>query len=95
MITEHLVLGRLAYTVPPENPAQSAPAAPVLYAEIAIKLLYLVPYFIVGHDVIRKCFIGIKNKQLFDESFLMTLATVGAFGCGEFEEAVAVMLFYR
>lgn len=95
MITEHLVLGRLAYTVPPENPAQSAPASPVLYAGIAIKLLYLVPYFIVGHDVIRKCFIGIKNKQLFDESFLMTLATVGAFGCGEFEEAVAVMLFYQ
>ena len=57
--------------------------------------LYLVPYFIVGHDVIRKCFIGIKNRQLFDESFLMTLATVGAFGCGEFEEAVAVMLFYQ
>ena len=57
--------------------------------------LYLVPYFIVGHDVVRKCLIGIKNRQLFDESFLMTLATVGAFGCGEFEEAVAVMLFYQ
>lgn len=57
--------------------------------------LYLVPYFLVGHDVIRKCLAGIKNKQLFDESFLMTLATVGAFGCGEFEEAVAVMLFYQ
>jgi len=58
-------------------------------------LLYLVPYFIVGHDVVRKCFIGIKNRQLFDESFLMTLATVGAFGCREFGEAVAVMLFYQ
>ena len=58
-------------------------------------LLYLVPYFLVGHDVIRKCLIGIKNRQLFDESFLMTLATVGAFGCGEFAEAVAVMLFYQ
>ena len=57
--------------------------------------LYLVPYFLVGHDVVRKCLIGIKNRQLFDESFLMTLATVGAFGCGEFEEAVAVMLFYQ
>ena len=57
--------------------------------------LYLVPYFIVGHDVVRKCLLGIKNRQLFDESFLMTLATVGAFGCGEFEEAVAVMLFYQ
>ena len=57
--------------------------------------LYLVPYIIVGQDVIRKCFIGIKNRQLFDESFLMTLATVGAFGCREFGEAVAVMLFYQ
>ncbi len=58
-------------------------------------ILYLVPYFIVGHDVVKKCLLGIKNKQLFDESFLMTLATVGAFGCGEFGEAVAVMLFYQ
>lgn len=58
-------------------------------------LLYLVPYFIVGHDVVRKCLIGIKNRQLFDESFLMTLATIGAFGCKEFGEAVAVMLFYK
>ena len=58
-------------------------------------LLYLVPYFIAGHDVVRKCLIGIRNRQLFDESFLMTLATVGAFGCKEFGEAVAVMLFYQ
>ena len=62
---------------------------------IALLLLYLVPYFIVGHDVVRKCLIGIKNRQLFDESFLMTVATIGAFGCGEFGEAVAVMLFYQ
>ena len=58
-------------------------------------LLYLIPYFIVGHDVVRKCLIGIKNRQLFDESFLMTIATIGAFGCREFGEAVAVMLFYQ
>lgn len=58
-------------------------------------MLYLIPYFIVGQDVVRKCLIGIKNRQLFDESFLMTLATVGAFGCKEFGEAVAVMLFYQ
>ena len=62
---------------------------------IAELLLYLVPYFIAGHDVVRKCLIGIKNRQLFDESFLMTLATIGAFGCREFGEAVAVMLFYQ
>ncbi|MBQ6314645.1 MAG: cadmium-translocating P-type ATPase [Mogibacterium sp.] len=56
---------------------------------------WLVPYFIVGQDVIRKCFLGISHGQMFDESFLMTLATVGAFGCGELHEAVAVMLFYQ
>ena len=60
---------------------------------MTLLLLYLVPYFIVGHDVVRKCLIGIRNRQLFDESFLMTLATVGAFGCKEFGEAVSVMLF--
>ncbi len=58
-------------------------------------LIWLVPYFIVGHDVVRKCLLGISHGQMFDESFLMTLATVGAFGCGEFDEAVAVMLFYQ
>ena len=58
-------------------------------------LIWLVPYFIVGYDVVRKCLLGISHGQLFDESFLMTLATVGAFGCGEYDEAVAVMLFYQ
>ena len=95
VIIEHLILPRFEVGTDPGNVGGSAPPTPVLAAGIVIKLLYLVPYFIVGHDVIRKCFIGIKNKQLFDESFLMTLATVGAFGCGEFEEAVAVMLFYQ
>lgn len=57
--------------------------------------VYLVPYFIAGWDVVRKCFLGIAHGQMFDESFLMTLATVGAFGCKEFHEAVAVMLFYQ
>ena len=61
----------------------------------AVIIAYLVPYFLVGYDVIRKCFLGIIHGQMFDESFLMTLATVGAFGCGELEEAVAVMLFYQ
>ena len=62
---------------------------------IAVIAAYLVPYFLVGYDVIRKCFLGIAHGQMFDECFLMTLATVGAFGCGELEEAVAVMLFYQ
>lgn len=58
-------------------------------------LIWLVPYFIAGYDVVRKCLLGISHGQMFDESFLMTLATVGAFGCREFDEAVAVMLFYQ
>ncbi|MBQ6389179.1 MAG: cadmium-translocating P-type ATPase [Mogibacterium sp.] len=66
-----------------------------LHGSVAMIPVYLIPYFIVGYDVVRKCFLGIAHGQMFDESFLMTLATVGAFGCGEFEEAVAVMLFYQ
>ena len=58
-------------------------------------VLYLIPYLIVGRDVVKKCFLGIKNRQLLDECFLMTLATVGAFVTGENSEAVAVMLFYQ
>lgn len=91
MIVEHLVLPSAGLSDGPE----SAPPQPVLIAGIIVDILYLVPYFIVGKDVLRKCLIGIKNRQLFDESFLMTLATIGAFGCGEFGEAVAVMLFYQ
>lgn len=58
-------------------------------------LLWLIPYFIVGYDVVINCIRGIANGQMFDETFLMTLATVGAFGCNEYTEAVAVMLFYQ
>lgn len=58
-------------------------------------VLYLIPYLIAGWDVVKKCFLGIKNRQLLDECFLMTLATVGAFVTGENSEAVAVMLFYQ
>ena len=58
-------------------------------------ILYLVPYFIVGHDILRKAFKGIKNRQVFDENFLMAVATVGAMALGEYTEGVAVMLFYQ
>lgn len=58
-------------------------------------VLYLIPYLVAGRDVVKKCFLGIKNRQLLDECFLMTLATVGAFVTGENSEAVAVMLFYQ
>lgn len=56
---------------------------------------FLIPYFIIGYDVLRKAFMGIANGQVFDENFLMAIATVGAFATGEFDEAVFVMLFYQ
>ena len=58
-------------------------------------VLWLVPYLVIGHDVLRKAFMGIKNGEVFDENFLMAIATVGAIGCGEYAEGVAVMLFYQ
>jgi Zn2+/Cd2+-exporting ATPase len=58
-------------------------------------VLYLIPYFIAGYPVVRKALLGIKNRQPFDESFLMLVATIGAFVTGENSEAVAVMLFYQ
>ena len=56
---------------------------------------YLVPYVLSGHGVVKKALLGIKNKQAFDESFLMFVATIGAFATGENSEACAVMLFYQ
>ena len=63
-------------------------------------LFYLVPYGIIGYDILRKAFRGILNRQVFDESFLMAVATLGALvigllKTGDFDEAVAVMLFYQ
>ena len=58
-------------------------------------LLFLVPYFIIGHDVLRKAVLGIVHGEVFDENFLMAVATVGALCLGEFSESVAVMLFYQ
>ena len=58
-------------------------------------VLWLVPYLVIGHDVLHKAFVGIKNGEVFDENFLMAVATVGAIGCGEYAEGVAVMLFYQ
>ena len=57
--------------------------------------LYLVPYFLIGWDIIYKALRNIKNGQVFDENFLMALATVGAFAVSQYSEAVAVMLFYQ
>lgn len=63
-------------------------------------LLYLIPYFVIGYDILRKAFKGIMNHQVFDENFLMAVATVGAIIValsenGDYTEAIAVMLFYQ
>lgn len=57
--------------------------------------VFLIPYVLIGYDIVLKAFRNIKNGQIFDENFLMTIATVGAFGAKEFSESVAVMLFYQ
>ncbi|MDE7239412.1 MAG: cadmium-translocating P-type ATPase, partial [Lachnospiraceae bacterium] len=57
--------------------------------------LYLIPYLVIGYDILRKAFLGIIHGQVFDENFLMAVATVGAIGIGEMVEGVAVMLFYQ
>lgn len=60
-----------------------------------IIIMFLIPYLLVGHDILRKAAMGIKNKQVFDESFLMTIATIGAIVLGQYGEGVAVMLLYQ
>ena len=57
--------------------------------------VYLIPYVLIGWDIVYKALRNIRNGQVFDENFLMTVATFGAFGIGEYSEAVAVMLFYQ
>ena len=58
-------------------------------------VLFLIPYFIIGYDILRKAVLGIINGQVFDENFLMAIATVGAIVLGEYLEGTAVMLFYQ
>ena len=57
--------------------------------------LYLVPYLVIGHDILKKAIKGIRNREVFDENFLMAVATVGALVLGEYVEGTAVMLFYQ
>ena len=57
--------------------------------------LFLIPYLIIGYDILKKAFKGIRNKQVFDENFLMAVATIGAIILGDYKESVAVMLFYQ
>ncbi|WP_317321077.1 heavy metal translocating P-type ATPase [Subdoligranulum variabile] len=58
-------------------------------------IVWLIPYLVIGYDILRKAILGIKSGEVFDENFLMAVATVGAMGCGEYAEGVAVMLFYQ
>ncbi len=62
------------------------------YAEF---ILFMIPYLVIGYDILKKAWKGILNKQVFDENFLMAIATVGAIALGEYTEGVAVMLFYQ
>lgn len=77
------------------------PFPEVLWSSILQLLLYLAIYIVIGYDILKKAFKGIKNKQVFDENFLMAVATVGAFALaiyeksGDYVEAIAVMLFYQ
>ena len=57
--------------------------------------LFMIPYLVIGYDILKKAFKGVLNKQVFDENFLMAVATVGAILLGDYSEGVAVMLFYQ
>ena len=58
-------------------------------------VLFMIPYLIIGYDILKKAFKGIMNRQIFDENFLMAVATVGAIALGDYKEGTAVMLFYQ
>ena len=68
---------------------------PVELPKWALIILFLIPYLLVGYDILRKAFKGICHGQVFDENFLMTVATIGAIVLGEYGEGVAVMLLYQ
>ncbi len=69
----------------------------LIFAETSIytTILWLVAYLLIGNEVLLKAFKGIKNKQMFDENFLMAIATIGAMAIGEYAEGIAVILFYQ
>ena len=91
--TEHWCVDLSGQWTPP---ADWLAAGYTLYSWPLLRpLLYLIPYGIIGWDVLWRSLRNIRNGQVFDENFLMTIATVGAFGTGEYAEAVFVMLFYQ
>ena len=99
-----MILLHLAYKTVGErqiDPAEGSQINEVLIKEPVWFLLYMIPYLTVGYDILLKAWKGIKNRQVFDENFLMAVATLGAIGValaeknGDYTEAVAVMLFYQ
>lgn len=72
----------------------------VVFSKISVNpylkfALFMIPYLIIGYDILKKAFKGIMNRQIFDENFLMAVATVGAIALGDYKEGTAVMLFYQ
>ncbi len=65
------------------------------FGNIISFVAFMIPYIVIGYDILKKAFKGIKNKQVFDENFLMAVATIGAIALGDYKEGVAVMLFYQ
>lgn len=57
--------------------------------------MFMIPYLVIGYDILRKAIKGIMNRQVFDENFLMAVATIGAIALGDYTEGVAVMIFYQ
>ena len=90
----------ILHFLPEDFPRFAGAGESSLLQRLPRMLLYLVPYGIIGYDILRKAFRGILNRQMFDENFLMAVATLGALAIGllktgDFDEAVAVMLFYQ
>ncbi|MER2053798.1 MAG: heavy metal translocating P-type ATPase, partial [Clostridia bacterium] len=103
MLIRILVSGALLivlHFLPEDFPHLEGVAEDSVLQRLPRMLLYLIPYGIIGYDILRKAFKGILNRQMFDENFLMAVATIGALvigllKTGDFDEAVAVMLFYQ
>ena len=62
---------------------------------MCIRDRYMVPYLVIGYDILKKALKGIRTRQVFDENFLMAVATIGAIALGDYQEGTAVMLFYQ
>ena len=79
-----------------EHAVEHAASLPFdLPGDLILFVLYMVPYLLIGYDILRKAALNIRNGQVFDENFLMVTATIGAIGMRDFEEGVAVMFFYQ